>query len=54
MIDLEELKRLAKAVLADGETVSNPDIDDAFQEATNPAVILELIERLERAEKLCE
>lgn len=50
MINLEELKRLAMAVLTDGKTVSNPDIDDAFQEAANPAVILELIERLERAE----
>jgi hypothetical protein len=49
MIDLEQLKRLAEAALAEpGKFV--PSAWNAFDSAANPDAILSLIQRVEEAE----
>ena len=53
MIDINELRRLAQAAMTgpDGVSLNWVKLLQDFQKEANPAVIDELLDRLERAEK---
>ena len=53
MINIKELRRLAQAALTgpDGASLNWLKLLQDFQKEANPAVINELLDRLERAEK---